>query len=254
MAEAELQTTVGGLRAVELQYRPIREISSGRTVCWIARTQLNTPELGTLLPETFRRPAEFSGQCRKLFPLEALQAAFAVKRLNEHEIPFDWIALHIPMRVLKDPAAEALLLKTCDQFDILPGKLCMALPEQILSEENPLAVQAAQNLRRRGFHLMLDGFGESGCPFLELSELPVDYVRLSPSVTGYLGKGEKPENAVRSIVSFVNDLDCEPIADGVRSSAQAGLLYEMECSYCAGPLAGDYLRLGDILHEDPEEI
>lgn len=253
MAEEELQTTVGGLRAVELQYRPIREISSGRTVCWHARTQLNTPELGTLLPESFRRAAEFSGQCRKLFPLESLQAAHAVQQLMAVDTIFDWIAIHIPMRVLKDAALETVLRKTCDQYEILPGKLCVAIPPEVLTEKEGDAARAVGNLRHRGFHAMLQGFGETGCPFLELSQLPVDYVMLSPAVTGFLGKGEKPENAVKAIIDFVNNQECEPIADGVRSSAQAETLYQLGCNYCAGPLTGFYMRLGDMLQPKPEE-
>ena len=69
------QTTVDGLRAIELHYRPLREIATGRTVFYQSRTQLNTPELGVLMPPDFRKAAEFSGQSRKLFPLEVMQLA-----------------------------------------------------------------------------------------------------------------------------------------------------------------------------------
>lgn len=50
MADKEVQTTVGGLRAVELNYRTIREISSGQTAFFQSRTMLNSPKLGVLSP------------------------------------------------------------------------------------------------------------------------------------------------------------------------------------------------------------
>ena len=41
--------------------------------------------------------------------------------------------------------------------------------------------------------------------------------------------------------SFVDDMGCEPIADGVFNSRQAEKLHELECTYCAGSLAGKYM-------------
>lgn len=248
MPEPQKQTTVGGVRAVELQYRPLREIATGRTVCYLSRTNLNTPALGTLMPEAFRAAAEFSGQSRKLFPLEAMQLAEAIRAAGEAERVFDWFSVYMPMRVLKDGAVPALMEKICEQFSVTANRFCFSVPEQILTEQNEAAAEQIARLRRRGFHMMLENFGESGTPFLKLSELPVDYVMLSPSVTAYLEKGERSEQAVHSIISFINELGCEPIADGVRSSTQAALLYEFGCNYCAGALSGGYATLAQITH------
>lgn len=248
MALPEKQTTVDGLRAVELKYRPLREIATGRTVCWLSRTNLNTPELGTLMPEAFRAAAEFSGQSRKLFPLEVMQLAEAIRAVTASDRIFDWISVYMPMRVLKDGAVPALMDKVCEQFGVPANKFCFALPEQILNEEDGSAANQTARLRRRGYHVMLENFGESGCPFLKLSELSADFVMLSPAVTAYLEKGERSEQAVHSILNFINELGCEPIADGVRSSAQAALLYEFGCNYCAGSLSGGYLPLDALTH------
>ena len=76
---------------------------------------------------------------------------------------------------------------------------------------------------------------------MRLSDFSVDYVMLSPEVSNYIGKSERSDNAARSIISFVNELGSEPIADGVFNSKQAELLYSFECSYCAGSLAGKYM-------------
>lgn len=236
-----IQTLVDGVRAVELQYRPIREISSGRSVFFQSRTQLNTPGLGVLMPEAYRKAAEFSGQCRKLFPLELMQALDTVTAYIAQDVMFDWVSVFLPVKVLRDPALETLLVSACDQYDVIPGKICLALPEKVLSESDGIAEHAAGNLRRRGFHVLLMNFGESGCPYLKLSELPADYVMLSPAVTQYLGKGERETQAVRSVIGFVNDIGSEPIADGVKNSTQASALYEAGCSYCAGSLSGPYL-------------
>ena len=50
MSGTDKQTTVNGVRAIELYYRVIREISSGATAFFQSQTRLNTPGLGTLMP------------------------------------------------------------------------------------------------------------------------------------------------------------------------------------------------------------
>ena len=88
---------------------------------------------------------------------------------------------------------------------------------------------------------MLTNFGGSSCPLMRLSDYPVDFVMLSPEVANYIGRGERSDNAVKSIISFVNDIGSEPVADGVINSRQAETLYSFECSYCAGNLSGKYM-------------
>ena len=243
MQNFDRPTTVDGVRAIEMHYRPIREIASGRTVFYQSRTQLNTPELGTLMPEAFRQPAEFSGQSRKIFALEVMQLAEAIGRLTEAERVFEWVSVYLPVRVLKDGTLSALLEKICSQFELSPGKLCFELPAQVLYESEKAAANAVSLLRKQGYHLMLCGFGESGTPFMELAAYPVDYVLLSPQVTAFLGNSERTDNAVHSLIGYVNGLECEPIADGVGSSTQASALYESGCNFCAGSLSGGYMPL-----------
>ena len=88
---------------------------------------------------------------------------------------------------------------------------------------------------------MLTGFGGEGSPVMKLSEFEVDHVMLSPEITQYLGKDERSDNAVKALIDFATDLNAEPIADGVQNVRQAEKLYEFECMYCAGSLAGKYI-------------
>ena len=97
---AGIPSTIGGLRAIQLSFRPMREISSGRSVSYLSRTQLNTPELGTLMPETFRQAAEYSGQSKKLFQLELLQLAEAIDALTVYGKILHWISPDRPLSIL----------------------------------------------------------------------------------------------------------------------------------------------------------
>ncbi len=243
----ETRTNVGGLRAIELNYRPLRDIASGRTVCYLARTHLNTPGLGILMPESFRPVAEQNNKSSDLFHLELLQLAEALRNLKESGRFFNWICIDMPLSILRDSTASALADKICEQSKITPNIICFKIPEQTLYQSDSVAADNTARLRRRGYHIILENFGEISCPYIRLSELSVDYVMLSPSITYSVGKKERTDQAVNSIITFINDLGMEPIADGVQNSTQAEAFYEFGCNYCAGPLSGDYVQLSELL-------
>ncbi len=237
----EVQTLVGGLRAVELYYRPIRESQSGNTAFYQSQTRLNTPGLGTLMPENFREVAEVTNQCVNLFELEVVQAMEAAKKFVERDVIFEWLSVYMPAEYLRDIRAERNLMQFCERLEVHTNKICFNLSPKILEEQDGSASSVLKNLRNRGFHFMLGGFGANNCPMMRLSDFNVDYVMLSPEVTNFLGKSERGDNAVNSILDFISGLDAQPIADGVSSSMQVEKLFEYGCGYCAGPLTGKYV-------------
>ena len=241
VADKEIQTTVGGLRAVEMQYRSIREIPGGHTAFYQSQTRLNSPKLGVLTPEKFRDVCEMTNQSSKLFELELIQALDACNTFIEREIAFNWLSLHMPVRCLREQRTIRMINERCSQKEIPTSKVCFELAVNLLEETDGEASDTINKMRNLGYHFMLADFGESSCPMMRLSDFSVDYVMLSPEVSNYIGKSERSDNAVRSIISFVNELGSEPIADGVFNSKQAELLYSFECSYCAGSLAGKYM-------------
>lgn len=242
----ETQTTVGGLRAIELNFRPMRDINTGRSISFLSRTHLNSPGLGVLMPETFRPAADISGQAQELFHLEMLRLAESAIALKESDRIFEWLSLDMPLSILKDRASTKILETICDQFSLSSGKFAFVIPETVLLEQDSTAAENIAFLRRLGYHMILSSFGENGCPFMKLSEYTMDYVMLSPSVTNYINKTERGNQAVHSIISFINELGCDPIADGVKNSVQAEILYSFGCNYCAGSLCGEYISLAEL--------
>ena len=239
---SEIVDNIGGLRPIELKYRAIREISSGRTTFYQSRTHLNSPGLGVMMPEAFREVAEMSPQCLNLFTLELDQALNAILHFTEREVPYSWVSVYMPVWFLKEKRAEKNVVEYCQKIGVPTNKICFELGEKLLTDTgSEEAADTINNMRNRGFHFMLNDFGGDACPMMRLANFPVDYVMLSPEVASYIGRNERSDSAVKSTLDFVSDLGCEPIADGVSTSRQAETLYEFECSYCAGKLAGDYV-------------
>ena len=230
-----------GVRAIELQYHVIREISTGQAAAFQTQTRLNSPKLGVLTPDKFRDVSEITNQAVRLFMLELIQALEAHNTFVERDLNFNWISLYMPVKFLKEPRAEKTLLEYFSRYNVPTSRICFELSEKLLEETDGQVSTVIQQMRNRGFHFMLTNFGGNTCPMMRLSDFSVDYVMLSPEVSNYIGKGERSDNAVKSIIGFVNELGAEPVADGVFNSHQAETLYSFECAYCAGSLSGKYM-------------
>ena len=233
-------TDVGGNRAVEVFYRGIREIETGTLAYFQSKTRLNTPGLGILMPETFRDVAELSNQCLTLFEMEFGQVLEAAKKFKERDFFYKWVSVYMPPNYLLERGAEQKLLNTIEENDTDCNRICFELPLKILSEGTVKHARVIENLRNRGFHFMLTGFGGNDSPLMKLSDYPVDFVMLSQEITTYIGKNERSNAAVHSVVSFVDGLGADAIADGVSTANQAEAFFEADCRYIAGNLAGKY--------------
>ena len=247
------QTTVGGMRAVELYYRVIRNISAGSTAFYQSQTRLNTPGLGVLMPENFRDVSEITQQCISLFELEVFQAMQAINLFNQRELMFNWLSVYMPAKYLRNTGIEASLCDLSEKLEVRTTQLCFALSEKLFEENEPVVAENIKKLRNRGFHFMLTDFGNISSPIMKLADYEVDFVMLSPEITQYLGKDTRSESAVKSLIDFVSDLGAEPIADGITNVLQAETLYGFECQYCAGSLAGKYAAERFIRRKSTED-
>lgn len=234
------RTDVGGNRAVEVFFRGIRETETGNIAFFQSKTRLNTPGLGTLMPETYRDVAELSNQCLTLFDMELGQVLEAAKKFKERDFFYKWISVYMPPAFLIERGAESRILSCIEDNNMDSNRICFELPLKILSEGTVKHSRVIENLRNRGFHFMLTGFGGNDSPLMKLSDYPVDYVMLSQEITTYIGKNERSNAAVSSVVSFVSGLGADSIADGVSTANQAEAFFEADCRYIAGNLAGKY--------------
>ena len=248
-----IETKVGGLRAVELYYRGIREFESGDTTFLQSKTRLNTPGMGTLMPETFRKVAELSNQCVSLFELELKQCIETVKSLLEKDFYFRWISVYMPLRYLETKNVQQKLMDTMDEMSTDTNRICFEVAPELLLHGTNVHRNVIEQLRNRGFHFMLTDFGGINSPLMKLAYFPVDYVMLSQEIIGYLNKDDRSLSAVSSIVDFVEGMEADVIADGVSNVDQAEQLFKSHIRFGAGSLVGRYVTERYLKRKKSEE-
>ena len=234
------ETTTDGVRAVELFYRDIRRTSDNEPVFLYTQMRLNGPEMGVLEPADYRAVSELSDQCSELFALGMHQLLQAMNKFQERDIMFKWASLYMPVRFLKRDDAAEKLNGLCGRYKIKPEMLCFEVSASALEETDGAAADNMDKLRRKGYHFMLDDFGTTSSPMLKLADFSFDYAVLSPEIAASVCRNDRAESCVRSVVSFVKELGAECIAAETTGKDQTERLFDCECAYYMGELAGTY--------------
>lgn len=225
----EVSTTVDGVRAIEIRYRPIFQTGIGSTAFYQSRLRLNAPEMGVLTPERFMPVLEHSDRCVPVFLLALLQVIKAGEKFIERELDFDWISVVMPLKILLKRDCVSILMDFMKKIDASPDKLCFEIPSLIIDENG--GEEPMHGLRKAGFHTMLAGVDAQRFPMNKIAQLEPEYVIMNRNVTRMIGTGERAETCISSMISFIDSLGASTVASGVASTELSDRLYDLGCSY-----------------------
>lgn len=230
-------STVDGVRAIELFYRPVRRIKTGTPAFYQSQMRLNSPLMGTMLPDFYRTTAENSGQCVELFQLGMVQLLRSMKAFEEKGTLPRHISIYMPVRYLLNENSAGDIVKMCTRFEVDPDNVCFEVSSDLLFEKGGTAPAVVSALSAEGFHFMLADFGSAGSPLFEIAEFPFDYVILDRAVCLSVGKSERKNTCIKSLTGLASQLGAEvivPYADKEHSE----IFSELGCLYTAD---GDFI-------------
>jgi EAL domain-containing protein (putative c-di-GMP-specific phosphodiesterase class I) len=170
-----------------------------------------------------------------------VQILQAVKKFTDRDLSFGWISVYMPLRLLRRPDCLRIVNEAVQKQKVAPDKICFELSLALLDEKDSRCADSIRELRRQGYHILLTEVGSDSCPMMKLAAFNLDYIMLDSSVIRMLGRGEKADLCVKSMIAFINEYGAEPIACGVESDEINERLYDYECSYYAGDFAGNFV-------------
>jgi EAL domain-containing protein (putative c-di-GMP-specific phosphodiesterase class I) len=98
--------------------------------------------------------------------------------------------------------------------------------------ETVLAEIAA--LREDGARIAIDDFGTGYSNLARLRSMPLDRVKLDPSLIADIETSEKARVIVQAVVQLIKGVGCEVVAEAVETVAQADILRAMGCDTIQG--------------------
>ncbi|MEO7786512.1 MAG: EAL domain-containing protein [Sphingomicrobium sp.] len=89
-------------------------------------------------------------------------------------------------------------------------------------------------LRADGAHIAIDDFGTGYSNLARLRAMPLDRVKLDPSLIADIETSEKARVIVQAVIQLIHGVGCEVVAEAVETVAQADMLRAMGCETVQG--------------------
>ena len=126
------------------------------------------------------------------------------------------------------------LSKLIKKYDIPPGMLMLELTETAYMDNPEFVNNMIQELRKRGFLIMMDDFGSGFSSLNTLKDIQVDYLKLDMKFLFSRSDDMKSKQILSSVVSMAKWLRLKVVAEGVETEEQFDYLKRIQCDYMQG--------------------
>jgi diguanylate cyclase (GGDEF)-like protein len=106
--------------------------------------------------------------------------------------------------------------------------------ESAAMEVSQAVLEDIAALRDDGARIAIDDFGTGYSNLARLRSMPLDRVKLDPSLIADIEESEKARVVVQAVIQLIKGVDCEVVAEAVETVGQADILRAMGCDIVQG--------------------
>lgn len=195
------------------------------------------PERGLLSPATFIDVAEQAGLMVPLGRLVLRLAVLQCRRwLNEgrrHRV-----SVNVSPAQFNDPAFVDTVIGTLHELQVPSDLIAVEITESMAMTDFSVTAQRLSVLRAAGVRVAVDDFGIGYSNLAELSNLPMDELKIDRSLVCQIGRSRKHEAIIQAIVGMAQALGYHTIAEGVETPGQLQFIAALGCEAAQGFLFG----------------
>jgi diguanylate cyclase (GGDEF)-like protein/PAS domain S-box-containing protein len=228
-----------------LNYQPIVELATSRTVGFEALVRWRHPVRGLLGPGEFIGLAEESGL---IVPLGGWVLHHAIKQASQWQRwrPETYVSVNVSARQLRAPGFVEQVRTQLSASGLPPTNLTLEVTESLLANERGVG-EALATLRADGVRIAIDDFGTGFSSLSYLRQLPVDVLKLDKSFVDTMTSSREQHAIMKTIIQLARTLDLEVVAEGVERSEDLVLLIAMGCGFGQGYLLSRPMEYNDAV-------
>ena len=220
--------------------------SAGKAVGIESLLRWQHPQRGLLAPEKF---LPLAANNRLILALDQWMLQQAVRLLAERRPDINhllWIGVNISELSLRQPHFADGVQRLCLDAGILPERLCLDIPASVLSTGRHEFAEILAALKRVGVSLALDDFGAHPLALTDLSDCPVQYVKLAQRFL-LDGSWERQHDNVQMLLAVATLCGKTIIAEGVESDNLHHQLIDCGCQLFQGHAFGPPRALNQLM-------
>jgi diguanylate cyclase (GGDEF)-like protein len=216
-----------------LAFQPQMSLVTGEVAGAEALLRWNHPREGLRLPNTFIPVAERTGLIAEIG--EWVVGEVAATLGNWLRDGFDGrLAFNVSPRQVERPDFFPKLRQTFADAGVPLSVLELEFTESAAMEVSAPVLQEIASLRADGARIAIDDFGTGYSNLARLRSMPLDRVKLDPSLIADIETSEKARVIVQAVIQLIKGVDCEIVAEAVETVAQADILRAMGCDVVQG--------------------
>ena len=189
------------------------DLKTGKLTGFEMLARWNSPSFGIVNPQVFIPVAEEIGLIDKLSEMliaQALQDAMAWD-------PQLTLSVNISPLQLHDQWFAQKLIKLLVEANFPPQRLEIEITESCLHENVRAVHSLLASLKNQGIRISLDDFGTGYSSYGQLSELPIDRIKIDRSFVSRLIESDDNATIIKAIISLGTGLGMPITAEGIES-------------------------------------
>ena len=225
-------------RHLHVEFQPIIELATGRTVGAEALVRWTDPDRGPLPPSEFIPAAEAAGVVHLVTEFVLRDVAHHLGEwrhvgLITRDDPFK-LAVNISATELRDDRLERLVRDLVVRELVPPEWLHLEVTETALIADLDCAIRGLQRLRGIGVRIAVDDFGAGESSLRYLHRFPIDTLKIDRSFIQPLVDDDDGQFIVQSVIDLAHKMGLRTVAEGVETAAHAEVLEAMGSDLAQG--------------------
>jgi diguanylate cyclase (GGDEF)-like protein len=216
-----------------LAFQPQLSLVTGNLVGTEALLRWNHPKEGLRGPATFIPVAESTGLIAEIGEWVVGEVASTLGNW-QREGRGRRLSFNVSPRQLDRADFFARLRRAFADEDVPLSSVELEFTESAAMKASEAVVAEIAALRDDGARISIDDFGTGYSNLARLRTLPIDRVKLDPSLIADIESSEKARTIVQAVIKLIEGVGCEVVAEAVETSAQADILRAMGCDTIQG--------------------
>ena len=185
------------------------------------------------MPESFVRIAETTGLSAEIGDWVAGDVAATLGQWRREGI-YRRIAFNVSPRQLDRADFFTRLRQTFAEHQVPLSMVELEFTETAAMKASEAVVGEIAALRSEGAIIAIDDFGTGYSNLARLRSLPIDRVKLDPSLILDIENSQRARVIVQAVMQLIDGIGCEVVAEAVETAAQADILRAMGCHTIQG--------------------
>jgi predicted signal transduction protein with EAL and GGDEF domain len=216
-----------------LAFQPQMSLVTGELCGAEALVRWNHPRDGLRLPGTFIPVAEQTGLISDIgdWVISEVTGTLGAWRQNGFS---GRLSFNVSPRQVERPDFFPKLRHCLMDAEVPLSMVELEFAETAAMEVSSVVLGEIGSLRTDGAHIAIDDFGTGYSNIARLRTMPLDRVKLDPTLIVDIESDEKARVIIQAVIQLIKGVGCEVIAEGVESVAQADILRAMGCDTVQG--------------------